>query len=224
MIWRKALLLFIICISTRFAIFADVGIELDEGMLFVNDDDISMYGPHSAIGFSITACLDKFVGIGFYSKLAFPQDISYSSETLRLGKDFDVWLIDLLLGPVFTLWRLQNENTKKTAVQLMFSVGPHMALLHLNVPAVPYRDYSSSRYYFKNYKGIGCNLTFQIYTATWYIHLRLQYSYDMYSGDMSPLRSIYPSFGVGLDPFQVEAKSLFKIRDVSRKNLTETGM
>jgi hypothetical protein len=77
----------------------------------------------------------------------------------------------------------------------MFCFGPHIALFHFHVPAT---DYVEGNKYFRNFKGFGGNLTFQIYTATLYTYFRLQYSYDMYSGDMKPLRSLYPGMRVGL--------------------------
>ncbi|MDR1315536.1 MAG: hypothetical protein LBK13_01575 [Spirochaetales bacterium] len=119
MIQRKLCLLFIIAFSTQSVIFADggigigefVGIELDAGFAFATTGDIDMSGLPATVGFSITAGLDKFVGIGFYSKFVFPEDVWYTddyfkygkdyNESFKLGKDYgdlDVWLIDFFMG------------------------------------------------------------------------------------------------------------------------------
>jgi hypothetical protein len=207
MIQRKLfLLLFIICLCTPFAIFSNggpaIGIEFDGGFLSVTDSDTDLYsGPPSTMGLSIIVGLDRFLGMGLYSKFVLPQNVKHSSGEVKLGKDygdFDAWLLDFLWGPVFTLARIANSKNQ-SAFQLMFCVGPHMALLHVDVPGV---NYSESGDYFTQYNGLGANLTFQGYARNLYAYLRLQYSRDMYSGNKRSLRSVYPSFGVGyrIDP------------------------
>jgi hypothetical protein len=165
-----------------------VGIEIDAGFPILyrfGSRDMMFEGTlsSSTIGFSTIIDIIPFLGAGFYSKFFLPHEIYSKSERWRgdfiTGEDFsegDIWLFDMLFGPVFTY------PSSNSPVQLKLAFGRHISLLHFDVSDPGYRKYNTEEYY-RKYTGFGGNVTLQAYFSfKFYIYLRLQYGYGRHSG------------------------------------------
>jgi hypothetical protein len=185
----------------REAIDQVASIEIDVGfspLSYYGDRDMSLESASegSTIGLSAGIDITSFLGIGFYSKYFDPSRISFESkETLYRNDGFsinhDIYLLDMLFGPVFTV------PGNRATVQLKLALGYHILLLHVNLSDASYGQYNTKDYY-RKYTGIGGNLTIQVYLSyKWYMYARLQYAYGRHS-DYATMQVFAPSLGLGI--------------------------
>jgi hypothetical protein len=168
---KKVLFVFLLAGLTVFC-FARGNLELYGGMPFnfesTSAGDSSMRSFSAGVAFA--SPLNDFIGFGFYESILFPQELKATAGgvTVTTGPG-DYKLIlgnDMLLGPVFTIYR----NGK---IRIPAAAGLHLFTLLANGQSA-----SSIGYEFGAGGNIGCEFYF---SEKWYVVGRAAVNWDFYA-------------------------------------------